>query len=114
MQAKLFYDHLIIIEEITAVLDGHKVRAAEKAKLLALIDQTLQHEILDAIFTYLPEAKHGEFLRMFHSAPHDPGLLDYLNDQTAVNMELVILDRANKTKRKLLKEVRKHVSPSGA
>ena len=108
--SKLFYDHLIVIEEVVAVIDEHKVNAKEKAKVLALIDTTLQHEILDAIFSYLPKAKHDEFLKMFHAAPHAPKLMEYLNDNCVVNIELAILDRANKTKRKLLAEVRKHTT----
>lgn len=100
MKGKLFYDHLIIIEEITAVIGNDK-------KALELIDQTLQHEILDVIFTYLPKEKHDEFLRMFHATPHDTKLLQYLKDNSSVNIELAILDRANKTKRRLLREVRK-------
>ena len=99
--SKLYYDHLIVIEEIVAVVGNNK-------KILDLIDQTLQHEILDVILTYLPREKHEEFLTKFHRAPHDMGLMQYLKDNSAVNIELAILDRANKTKRKLLREVKKH------
>jgi hypothetical protein len=98
--SKLFYDHLIIIEEIIAV-------AGNDSKLLDLVDQTLQNEILDVIFTFLPREKHEEFLEKFHAAPHDMGLMQYLKDNSPVNIELAILDRANKTKRKLLRELTK-------
>lgn len=106
--SKLFYDHLIIIEEIVAVLDQHKLNAKDRAKILDVMDATLQNEILDVIFTYLPREKHEEFLEKFHAAPHDRRLMQYLKDNTPVNMELAILDRANKTKRKFLREVGKH------
>ncbi len=101
MKGKLFYDHLIIIEEIEAVVGNDK-------KLLDLIDATLQHEILDTIFSYLPGERHEEFLTKFHAAPHDPGLMQYLKDYSVINIELAILDRANKTKAKLLREIKKH------
>ena len=106
--SKLFYDHLIVIEEIVAVLDEHKLKPAEKAKILELMDATLQNEILDVIFTYLPREKHEEFLEKFHAAPHDTRLMQYLRDNSPVNIELAILDRANKTKKKFLREVNKH------
>jgi len=99
--AKLFYDHLIIIEEVIAVVGSD-------SKALALIDATIQHEILDAIFSYLPREKHEEFLTLFHRAPADARLMPYLQEHTAINIELAILDRANKTKRKILKEIKKH------
>lgn len=105
--SKLFYDHLIIIEEIIAVLDEHKLNLKDRAKILELMDTTLQHEILDVIFSYLPREKHEEFLEKFHGAPHDPLLMQYLKDNSAVNIELAILDRANKTKKKLLRELTK-------
>lgn len=101
MKGKLFYDHLIVIEEITAV-------AGNDPKLLDLVDQTLQNEILDVIFTYLPREKHEEFLTKFHAAPHNRALMQYLKDNSPVNIELAILDRANKTKRKILAQVKKH------
>jgi hypothetical protein len=107
--SKLFYDHLIVIEEVIAVLDEHKVSPKERDKILMLMDQTLQHEILDAIFTYLPGEVHEEFLTKFHTSPGDPALMQYLKDHAVVNIELAILDRANKTKAKLLKEVKKHI-----
>ncbi len=99
--AKLFYDHLIVIEEITAMVGNDK-------KTLDLVDQILQNEILDVILTYLPRELHEEFLQKFHAAPHDMKLLQYLADHSPVNIELAILDRANKTKRKLLVQVKKH------
>ncbi len=100
--ANLFYDHLIIIEEIEAVVGKDK-------KALELIDAVLQHEILDVIFSYLPREKHEEFLAHFHRTPNDAKLMRYLQEHCVINIELAILDRANKTKRKLLKEVKKHV-----
>src|SRR5438552_13542991 len=106
--SNLFYDHLLVIEEITAVLDAHKLPVKDRRALLDLIDQTLQHEILDVIFTYLPKEVHEEFLTKFHAAPWDPKLMQYLKDHTVVNIELAILDRANKTKTRLIKEVKKH------
>ena len=105
---KLFYDHLIVIEEITAVLDEHKLRARDRTKILELMDVTIQNEILDVIFTYLPREKHEEFLEKFRKAPHDMSLMLYLKDNSPVNIELAILDRANKTKRKFLALVKKH------
>jgi len=101
MKGKLFYDHLIIIEEIEAAAGTDK-------KMLDLADQILQHEILDVIFSYLPREHHDEFLKMFHAAPYDRKLLEYLKAHTAINIELAILDRANKTKRKILAEVKKY------
>ncbi len=102
--AKLFYDHLLIIEEITVLLDKQDLKPKDRDELLALVHETLEHEILDVIATYLPREHHEEFFTRLHAAPHDPEIMQFLKDHAVVNIELAILDRANKTKKKLMKE----------
>ena len=99
---KIFYDHLIIIEEVIAVLDEHTIPIDKRAEFLKLIDQTLHHEILDVILTHLPKEKHEMFLTQFHRAPHDPSLMSLLKEHVKVDIEKVILTRVNATKKKLL------------
>jgi len=106
--AKLFYDHLIIIEEVTAVLDGYKLSNKERQEILTLIDQTLHQEILDVILTCLPKERHQEFLIRFNQQPHNSELLSFIKEHSPVNVELAILGRANKVKRKLLKTVKSY------
>lgn len=108
--SKIFYDHLIVIEEVTVALDGYKLTRQERQELLSLIDQTINQEILDVILTCLPKEKQTEFLERFHRMPHDPGLLPFIKEHSPVNVELAILGRANEVKRKLLKTVRAHQS----
>ena len=105
--AQLFYDHLIVIEEVIAVLDEHKLTKEERTELLEFIDQTLHHEILDLIFTHLPKEKHATFLTQFHMAPHDVKLLEFLQDATSVDIEKEILKTANKVKRRALSSIKK-------
>ncbi|MBI5448843.1 hypothetical protein HY948_00840 [Candidatus Gottesmanbacteria bacterium] len=106
--AKIFYDHLIIIEEVVAVLDEHNLPNDKRVELLKLIDQTLHHEILDVILTHLPKEKHEMFLTKFHNTPHDPALMNMLKDHIEIDIEKVILKRANTTKGKLTKSIRRH------
>lgn len=101
--SKIFYDHLIIIEEVIAVLDEHKMSPKERTELLQLMDQTLHHRILDVILTLLPKEHHETFLTRFHKAPHDAGLILFLKEHTTVNIEKKILTEANKTKKELIK-----------
>lgn len=105
--SKIFYDHLIVIEEVIAVLDQYKLSNKERQELLALIDETLHHEVLDVILSCLPESLHNEFLTKFHKAPHDPALITYLKEKSDINVELAILGRVNTVKRKLIKHVEK-------
>lgn len=102
MKTKIFYDHLIVIEEITAILDGHHLTQSERHDLLNYIDQTLHHHILDTILTHLPAEYHTEFLSRFHDTPHDPKIMFFLQEHGKVNMERAILKEANRVKKEIL------------
>lgn len=102
---KVFYDHLIIIEEIIAVFDLRGIRGDEREEFLQLIDQTMHHEILGTILTHLPREHHEEFLIRFHAAPHDASLMTYLNERVSVDIEKEILKAANNVKKTLIKEI---------
>ena len=52
---KYFYTHLIEIESIMVELDKMYLSAGEKLHLAQLIDSSLHHTILDAIFSELSE-----------------------------------------------------------
>lgn len=108
--AKIFYDHLIIIEEVIAVLDEHNLPSEKRAEFLKLIDQTLHHEILDVILSHVPKDKHETFLTRFHQGPHDPSLMNFLKEHTEVDIEKAILTRANITKKKLLATIHHHLA----
>lgn len=110
--SKIFYDHLIIIEEITAVLDEHQLSPKERTALLQLMDETLHHRILDVILTHLPHDHHETFLTKFHAAPHDRELITFLKEKANVDIEKKILAEANKTKKELLILLRRD-SPIG-
>ena len=105
--AQLFYDHLIVIEEVVAVLDEHTLTRQERTELLQFIDEALHHEILDVILTHLPKEKHEIFLTRFHMAPHDAKLLEFLQEATSVDIEKEILKTANKVKRLALSSIKK-------
>ncbi len=103
--AKIFYDHLVVLEDIIVELDKYEIEAVEREELIQLADETLHHRILDVILTKLPKEKHQEFLIKFHQAPHDRGLLEYLKSEIA-DIEKLISEEAAKTKKELLAEIK--------
>jgi hypothetical protein len=102
---KIFYDHLIIIEEITEILTTHELTRDEYQQILDLIDKTMHMEILQSILKHLPGQHHEEFLTKLHAIPNDIGLMNYLKEHTVVDIEKVILMTANKVKKHVLKEI---------
>jgi hypothetical protein len=105
--AKLFYDHLVVIEEIIVALTREQVSKEELDLLLATIDETLHHEILTTILTHLPKAHHEEFLHKYTHQPHDTGILAYLHEKSGKNMELEIMKTVEKIKKDIFAEIRK-------
>lgn len=103
--AKIFYDHLIVFEELIAELNS--LDNESKQEIIGLMDETLHHHILDTILTHLPKEHHGEFLERFHKAPHDPELLLFLKQYAVVDIEEKIKEKAKKVKRGLLSELKK-------
>ncbi len=105
--SKIFYDHLINLEEVILTLDGQSIDEEEKEELVGLIDQTLHHRILKLILDHLPKEHHEAFLSRFHQAPHDPGLLVFIKEKVTVNIEEVICTEACCAKKEILSEIKK-------
>ncbi len=103
----IFYDHLIIIEEVIAVLDEQGLSRKERTEILNLIDETLHHHILDEILNLLPKTHHAEFLIMFHKRPDDPTLLTFLREHTQTDIDKAIMKRAGETKKDLIEVIKK-------
>ena len=102
---KLFYDHLIVREEIEIELA--KVSSEEREELLRLIEEHLDHRILDVILTHLPKTKHENFLTKFHQAPHDKKLLDYLKKEIEADIEEKIRAEGEAVKKEILAEIKR-------
>lgn len=102
---KVFYDHLILIEDIIVSLDTHGVPVSEKRSLLTFIDETIHSYVLDTILTHLPKEHHEHFLFEFTRAPHQPSLLDFLKKKTKVDIEQEIKKTVEHVKKKVLKDL---------
>jgi hypothetical protein len=104
---KIFYDYLIVREDITSLLDSHDIDEIEKAELIDLIDETLHHHALNVILSHLPEEHHAEFMSRFTAAPHDEQLLAYLKEKIQVDIEAEIRKQADRIKKEILAEITK-------
>ncbi len=102
---KLFYDHLVIIEEVVALFDERNIPKDEQAELLEIIDRTMHQEILATIFANLPRKHHETFLIHFHTIPEDKKILEFLKERITTDIEKQILKTANAVKAKVLREI---------
>lgn len=104
--SRVFYDHLIIIEDfdktIASVVDTHE----QKQELWQLIDEILHHRIMSVILDKLPSEHHEEFLENFRTAPYNIGLLDYLREKIKDDIEEYIKREAQSVLREIAGDLR--------
>lgn len=104
--SKIFYDHLIVLEEVGVELDKHDLSSEEREEIEQIIEETVHHRVLDRILSHLPRHHHADFLDRFHRAPHDEELLKYLDEKIEESVEKHIADEVGKLKRELLEDIK--------
>lgn len=105
--SKLFFDHLVIREEIDIEFSHFNLTSEERDELVEIVDQTLTSHVLNVVLNHLPKDKHSEFVSRFHAAPHDVQLLEYLKMHAHPQIEEEIKKHAAKIKKDILNEVKK-------
>ncbi len=71
MKKKQFYSHIVETDSIVVKLHDMNLRDDEKAHLIALMDSSLHHVILDAILSELTTEDKKLFLKELASDDHD-------------------------------------------
>ncbi|KKQ34213.1 MAG: hypothetical protein US50_C0057G0003 [Candidatus Nomurabacteria bacterium GW2011_GWB1_37_5] len=106
--AKLFYDHLILLDEILMEIDILDLPVHKKTKGKKIIDEIVHHKVLIYILDYLPKVHHREFLERLYQNPADLAHLTFLQEKTErdIQMDLVVLGK--KIKKEILAEIKKH------
>lgn len=106
--SKVFYDHLVIREEVDCELNNYQLDKEEKDELIDIIDRTLHHHILNVILSHLPRNKHPEFISKLHADPGSEGIMEYLKTQIGPYIEEEIKKQSRKVKQEILSEIRKN------
>lgn len=103
---KVFWDHLIKIDEIHIQIDSHGFTKDEKHNLLHIAYQTIDMRVMETILTHLPKEKHKQFLEYFAKEPHHPKLLDMLK-KDIYDIEDKIQNVVKDIKKEIFKELNK-------
>jgi hypothetical protein len=103
--SKLFYDHLIVFEEIEAKLSSYNFSSPdEKEEVHQMIEESVHYRVMACILDHLPREHHNQFLELFHRSPHHPGLLTFLKDRVE-NIEEIIKKEVKDLEKVLLKDI---------
>ena len=103
--SKIFYDHLINVPELSALIKANTETQEEREELWSLVDEIIHHRVMGCIFDYLPEDSHEEFVEKMSETPFDESLLTYLNDKIKTNIEQLITYEAEKVVKEIIQEL---------
>ncbi len=101
----LFYSHLIEMDFIIETLDKIDLSKEERMHLAALVDSSLHHTVLDAIFSQLNDQDKRVLMQHITSEDHIK-IWEYLN-RKVVNAEEIIIKAAEDLKKQLHKDLKK-------
>lgn len=104
--SKLFFDHLIIMEEIHMHIDNVAESNAEKEELWQLFDEIINTRIFSLILDHLPNEFHEEFIDRFHKRPHDERHIYWINERTHRDIEGAIREEIKMLEREILGEIK--------
>lgn len=88
--SRVYYDHLIVLDDVENKIKNIAETREEKEELWQLVDDIVHHRVLVCVLDNLPKDHHEEFLGMFHEEPHSLSLMDYLKERIKENIEELI------------------------
>lgn len=104
---KHFYTHLVEIESINLELDKIGLSQEEKIHLANLVDASLHHTILNAIFAELSDDDKRVFAAHLNKDDHDK-IWQFLNEKV-IGIEDKIKQAADGLKKELHKDIKQAI-----
>lgn len=103
---KIFYDHLLILNEVDQEIKTKAKTHEEREELWGLVDEIIHHKLMGCVLDKLPRQHHPEFLDKFHQAPHDTCLFEFLTEKIGEDIEEFLKAEVSKLKTEILHEIR--------
>lgn len=108
--AKVFYDHLLIIEELFVEIDTLNLPQKHKQAVRALVDEIFHQRVITHILDLLPRSHHEEFLKRLHASPADTRHLTFLQELVEVDVQSELVYLGAKIKKELRRDFKKYQS----
>ena len=104
--SKIFYDRLIVFEEVEAEIKKVAKTPEEKEDLWKEIDEIIHHKLMGCVLEKLPKSYHHDFLEKFEQAPQDEGLFKFLTEKVGEDIEEFLKTEMSKLKTELLQLIK--------
>jgi hypothetical protein len=85
--SKVFYDHLVSLDDVEKALKKRKLSVEEREELWKIIDEMVHHRVVGCILEHLPSEHHGDFVKRFTDKPHDDAHWDYLRERVGTDLQ---------------------------
>lgn len=105
--SKLFYDHLIHVEEVISVLNTRDLETEERDELVTLIDELFHQRIVNSILAFLPQPHHEDFVSRVQADPTQTEILIFLKETAGQDIEDKIREESQKLAIDLINEIEK-------
>src|SRR3989344_5553217 len=99
--SKVFFDHLIYLEEIEVEIKNISRSPEEKEEMWKLVDDIVNHRVIIRLLDHLPIEHHEDFLSSFQERPHDENHLHFLKDKIENDVEKIIKSEVESLKQEL-------------
>lgn len=93
--SKIFFDHLIHLDEIKYHIDMIFKDPDEKVDIWNLIDVYINHRVVSLILSNLDEEYHEEFTVIFLDQPFNIGLVNYFDSKSLVPLNVLLDNNRN-------------------
>jgi|SRR3972149_5720675 len=103
--SKIFFDHLVIFEEVEVHIKNIATTQEEREELWHLVDGIVQTRVVSLILDHLPQEHHQEFIDRLHKAPHDERHIHWLNERVQRNIEDVIREEIKLLEKEIKEEM---------
>lgn len=100
--SKLFYDHLVSLEEFEEKLNSRGLKSGDKEELGKIVDDLVGQKVVNTVLSHLPVHCHQEFLMMFKEEPGSESILIYIKEKSGKDIEGIIKDDLKNVHRELL------------
>ncbi len=106
--SKLFYDHLILLDDVFTEIEILEVESEDKIQMKKIVDEILHHRVLTRILDLLPKVHHEEFLDRFYKAPSDVRHLKFLQEKIDRDIHHELAKLSKELKSEIRQEIKKH------
>lgn len=107
--SKLFFDHLLVLDDIEVVIKKNATSVEEREEWYALVDETITAKVLEKVLGKLPEEYHPDLLNKFAEYPYaEKRILGFVAEKTGQDIKKVedwLRDELKEVGRDILKEI---------